>query len=171
VKILAAAFLVIVVMLVGVGYVLPSDYEVSRSIVMAAPPQEVHSQVENLHAWSDWMVWLENDPEMEITYSGPDKGADARMDWTGKDGVGQLTVTSSDSAKGVWFDCLFDETYELHGAICYEAESEGTRVTFIGRGDLGGNPLYRYFGLMMDSVMGPDYEANLANIKKIVEAE
>jgi len=171
VKIFLSAVLVLLVLLVGVGFVLPSDYEVSRSIVMAAPPQKVHSQVEDLHAWSEWMVWLERDPEMEIAYSGPDKGADARMDWTGKDGVGNLTVMSSDPSKGVWFDCVFDETYELHGAVCYEAEGDGTRVTFIGRGDLGNNPLYRYFGLMMDSAMGPDYEANLANIKEIVEAE
>ena len=171
VKIFAAALLVLVVMLVGIGFVLPSDYEVTRSIVIAAPPQEVHKQVEDLHAWSEWMVWLEEDPDMEISYSGADKGADARMDWTGKDGVGQLTVMSSDPAKGVWFECLFDETYVLHGAVCYEAEGDGTRVTFTGRGDLGGNPLYHYLGLMMDSAMGPDYEANLQNIKTIVESE
>ena len=36
--------------------------------------------------------------------------------------------------------------------------------------DLGGNPVNRYFGLIMDKMIGPDFEEGLAKLKEIAEA-
>jgi hypothetical protein len=36
---------------------------------------------------------------------------------------------------------------------------------------LGWSPINRYFGLMMDGMMGPDLEKGLTNLKDRVEAE
>ena len=37
-------------------------------------------------------------------------------------------------------------------------------------GDLGRSPINRWFGLFMDRLVGPDFEAGLANLKRISEA-
>jgi len=37
-------------------------------------------------------------------------------------------------------------------------------------GDLGRSPLNRWFGLFMDKLVGPDFEAGLANLKRLSEA-
>jgi hypothetical protein len=34
---------------------------------------------------------------------------------------------------------------------------------------MGGNPVNRYFGVMMDRLVGPDFEAGLANLKALAE--
>lgn len=36
--------------------------------------------------------------------------------------------------------------------------------------DLGMNPIARYFGLVMDSMLGADYEKGLAKLKQVCEA-
>jgi effector-binding domain-containing protein len=45
-----------------------------------------------------------------------------------------------------------------------------TTVTWTSVTDFGSNYLMRYVGLGFDSMMGPDYETGLANIKRICEA-
>jgi hypothetical protein len=37
------------------------------------------------------------------------------------------------------------------------------------RGDLGHNPLNRWFGLFMDKMVGPDFDEGLANLRRISE--
>jgi hypothetical protein len=35
---------------------------------------------------------------------------------------------------------------------------------------MGGNPVNRWFGLFMDRLVGPDFEAGLGNLKRVAEA-
>ena len=48
--------------------------------------------------------------------------------------------------------------------------SGGTRVTWGMDGDMGGNPLMHWMALMMDRMVGKDFEAGLANLKGLAEA-
>ena len=45
----------------------------------------------------------------------------------------------------------------------------GTQVTWTMNGDMGANPLYRWMGLFMDKMVGPDFDAGLANLKALAE--
>ncbi|MEO6024084.1 MAG: SRPBCC family protein, partial [Burkholderiales bacterium] len=45
----------------------------------------------------------------------------------------------------------------------------GTKISWSNEGDLGNNPINRYFGLMMHSWVGKDFEAGLANLKTLAE--
>jgi hypothetical protein len=36
-------------------------------------------------------------------------------------------------------------------------------------GDMGSNPLFRWFALTMDSMVGKDFSAGLANLKALAE--
>jgi len=36
--------------------------------------------------------------------------------------------------------------------------------------DIGGNPVGRYVGLMMDGMIGPSYEQGLSDLKAILES-
>jgi hypothetical protein len=46
----------------------------------------------------------------------------------------------------------------------------GTAVAMTMAGDLGHSPVKRWFGLFMDKLVGPDFDAGLANLKRISEA-
>src|SRR5690606_16939708 len=43
-------------------------------------------------------------------------------------------------------------------------------VTWSMQADMGNNPIGRWMGLMMDSIVGADYETGLASLKKLVES-
>ena len=55
------------------------------------------------------------------------------------------------------------------GQLLLVPEGAGTRVTWTNEGDMGGSPVNRYFGLLMDRMVGPDFEAGLSNLKGLAE--
>lgn len=55
------------------------------------------------------------------------------------------------------------------GELTLVETDNGTQVTWRDYGDVGFNPVNRYFAVMMDSMIGPDFEAGLANLKNVVE--
>ncbi len=55
------------------------------------------------------------------------------------------------------------------GSVELAADAGGTKVFWVDAGDLGMNPMNRWFGLFLDGMIGPDFEKGLSNIKKIVE--
>ena len=55
------------------------------------------------------------------------------------------------------------------GEFTLESVEGGTLVTWSDSGDMGMNPVNRYMGLMMDGMIGPDFELGLENLKTVVE--
>ena len=55
------------------------------------------------------------------------------------------------------------------GEIKLEPAGQGTRVTWTNQGDVGSNPINRYFAQVMDRLVGSDFEAGLKNLKAIAE--
>jgi hypothetical protein len=56
------------------------------------------------------------------------------------------------------------------GTWSFEPSAVGTRVTWTNAGDVGGNPIKHYMAVTMDRMVGPDFEAGLANLKAVAEA-
>ncbi|MFH1572509.1 MAG: SRPBCC family protein, partial [Acidobacteriota bacterium] len=56
------------------------------------------------------------------------------------------------------------------GEVRYEPAGEHTNVTWDMVGDMGGNILGRYLGLVMDKAAGPMFEKGLQKLKTAVEA-
>jgi hypothetical protein len=57
------------------------------------------------------------------------------------------------------------------GSLELIPQADGTKVVWIDAGDLGMNPLNRWFGVFLDKLIGPDFEKGLANIAKKVEGK
>jgi hypothetical protein len=161
------------VVFVVVGLLLPRRYHVERSITITAPPQRIFSFVNRLRDWPQWTAWtVERFPDMQVKFSGPEEGVGAHYEWDGEStGHGELKLTSSDPATGVAYDMAFDHgAMPCTGGIRFAAEGTGTKVTWFTDGDLGMNPINRYFGLMLDGMMGPDFQKGLENLKARAEA-
>ncbi|MCA9023957.1 MAG: SRPBCC family protein [Planctomycetaceae bacterium] len=157
-----------------IGFLLPSNFVVSRAIVINAPAAEIHPYVDTLGQWPSWTAWNnESYPELKYSYEGPESGVGAVQTWTDPGmGGGRLEITDSSEEKGIQFVLQFEQSPEpLTGSITYAPiDGGGTKVTWTGRGDVGSNPIGRYFGLMMDSMIGADYETGLKKLKVLVEA-
>lgn len=173
-KILKYVLLTIVglaIALTLIGFALPSQYSVSRSIEIKAPMIKVYPQVYDPKGWSRWGVWYLRDPEMKLTYSGPPAGVGAKWAWVSKkEGSGSMEITRADFDKLVAYKIAFaDFDGSFDGRLEFVPSAGGVKVTWIADGDVGSNPLMRYFALIMDRMLGPDFEGGLKNLKALAE--
>jgi uncharacterized protein YndB with AHSA1/START domain len=161
----------LVVLLLLVGFLLPSGYSAQRSAVINAPAEKIFPLLNNTKAWKRWTVWNQRDPAMGLTYSGPESGAGAKWAWTSKtEGNGAMEFTTVEPNKRLAYALQMEAMSPAPGDITLVPSGNGTKVTWSMTGDAGMNPLFRWFGLFMDKLVGPDFEAGLVNLKKIAEA-
>ena len=153
------------------GFFIPSTFLVSRSTVINAPPKKIYDLVVEPRKWAEWSVWTQRDPGMKITYKGPPFGMGARWEWVSKsEGSGSMEFTHVEPDKAVEYALnLADFNMRTQGALRLEPEGQATRVTWSTGGDVGGNPLKHYLALMMDRMVGPDFEAGLSNLKSLAQ--
>ncbi len=160
-----------VAVILAVGLVLPSKYHVERTLEIKASAEKVFGLVNDPKQWATWSIWNRRDPAMKVTYTGAATGAGAKWKWESKtEGNGTMEFTRAESPKGVEFTLTFpDMKMTSQGAVALEPAGSATKVTWSNFGDLGGNPLVRYFGLVMDRMVGADFEAGLAGLKALAE--
>lgn len=173
VKRLLAAILILVIALVAVSYLLPRDIKVARSIEINAPASEVFAQVNGLKAGADWSPWLKRDPDVQLTYSGPDTGVGSKLEWTSEHpqvGSGKQEIVESIENEKVLTALDFGDMGTATAAFILIENNGVTTITWDMETDMGMNPIGRYMGLMMDKWVGADYEKGLANLKALVEA-
>ena len=161
---------VLVLLLVLVAFVLPRQYRVERSVVINAKPEAVLAQVADLSAWKNWGAWQERDPQMKLSYSTPSTGVGAWSAWESKsEGNGKMTFTEVTSSKLAYQLEFVDFGMKSTGVLELQPQTNGVRVVWSDAGDLGMNPMSRWFGLFLDKMIGPDFERGLANLKKLAE--
>ncbi len=167
--------LVVVPVLVVLGsFLLPSSYRVERSLVINVRPEAVFEQINRLKHWPQWTAWtVEKYPDMKFSFAGPEAGVGAVYSWTGQSsGNGTLTITAAEPAKSVSYSLDFENGKHLStGALAIEPQGDGVLVRWHNAGELGANPVNRIFGLLMDRMMGPDFEEGLRKLKQRVETK
>ncbi|MDO6567535.1 SRPBCC family protein [Alteromonas sp. 1_MG-2023] len=162
---------VLIALVVLVGFLLPKEYTVERSILIDAQPGEIYPDVVDLRAWQDWGVWFQRDPSMEIDYTGPDRAIGMKSSWkSASEGKGEMKITDLEHNSKVVYTLMFPEwEMETTGSLELIPSGDATRVTWRDSGDVGNNIISRYFALMMDGMIGPDFEMGLENLKTVVE--
>ena len=169
---IVGALAALLLVLVLASFFLPRNYRVERSIVIKAKPEVVFAQFGDLRAWKSWGAWQERDPGMKITYSEKTTGVGAWSAWESqKEGNGRMTIKSIEPAKSAHYLLEFpDMSMQSNGSMTLEPADGGVKLIWVDGGDLGMNPMSRWFGLFLDRIIGPDFEKGLANMKRLVEA-
>lgn len=159
--------------LLVVGFLLPRRWQVQRSIVIHAPSAAIYPLVANMKTgWPQWSAFDLEDPDIRYTYSGPDERVGALRNWTSKRmGDGTQKVVKADPATGVEFRLEMQANgFVLTGNIAFEPAGTGTQVTWTDSGEVGYNPVQRYFVAFLDRMMGGTFEKSLATLKQKAEA-
>lgn len=162
---------VLAVVLLGGGLLLPSTFTVTRSADIAAPPDKVYALVASPREWNRWAVWHQRDPGMKIDYSGPASGAGAGWSWqSASEGAGRMNFTSAEPPRRLAYELHFtDFGTTSKGEFRIDPTPGGSRVTWTMNGDSGANPLFRWFALNADRMIGKDFDAGLAKLKTTAE--
>lgn len=164
----------VIVVAVAVAYVLPREISVARTTDVGAPPAMVFPMVSDLRKFQDWSPWADRDPNVSITYTGPTEGVGQTMNWQSDHpevGSGSMEVTEIEPDSRVDTKIDFDDQGTATSWIEVAPDGDGSRVTWGFRTDLGYNPIARYFGMSVEDAVAKDYEAGLAKLKELAEAE
>ena len=167
-KTILLTLLSIIALLFVISVFLPSIQKVERSISFKGNADSVFKNINTLKSWNKWSYWQLIEPTMQIQYLGPEAGIGATQTWTGKDGKGKLTIVESVAPRVVAYQLQFEDFTPMNGYFEIDANSDSSvTVNWIMQADAGNNPLMKYFGLMMDRMMGPDFEAGLKNLSTL----
>jgi len=172
-KKLVVCVAVFVVVFAAVGLVLPKTAHVERSIVIEAPPAMVFTVLNGYRQFNRWSPWADIDPNATATYEGPESGVGAKMSWSGNAevGSGSQEILESTPYTSIKQRLAFgDFGGDFIASYALAPEGQGTKVTWSFDADYGSSIIGRYFGLMSDSMLGPDYEKGLGRLKQFVES-
>jgi hypothetical protein len=154
------------------GFVLPDRAHITRSNVISAPPERIFAVVSDLRRSKDWSPWFALDPQMTVTFEGEGAGVGQKMSWSSQNpdvGTGSQQTIGLVQDKQVVAALDFGEMGQATATVDLAAEGPGTRVEWALDVPLR-NIIERWFGLIMDRMVGPDFEKGLANLKAHVEA-
>ncbi|MGH8481146.1 MAG: SRPBCC family protein [Nevskiaceae bacterium] len=156
-----------------VGLFLPQTAHVERSIAIDAPAAMVFTVLDGFRQFNRWSPWADIDPNATTTYAGPETGVGAQMRWAGNAevGTGSQEILESVPYERLKLRLAFgDFPGDFTASYALAPEGSGTRVTWAFDADYGSSIFGRYFGLMSDAMLGPDYEKGLARLKTFVES-
>jgi effector-binding domain-containing protein len=163
-------FLSLIIVFLLVGFLLPRHVNVQRSLFIKSPRELLFDNVNSFRNWTKWSPWHLQNPGMKISYSGPESGPGAAFSFHSNNndpGNGKFTITQSAAYDSIILDMDFLENGKATGKFRFTNSDSGTRVKWIMESDLGRNPVSRWFGLLMDKMVGKDLEAGLVNLKKL----
>jgi len=168
--------LVVIVLLVGgvllVASTRPDALHVERAADVKAPPEKIFPLINDFHSWGSWSPYEKKDPGMKRTYSGATAGKGAIYEWDGNSDVGQGRMEILDSTPSqIRIKLDFMKPLEGHDIATFTMKPDGnaTKVTWAMDGP---TPfLGKLIGVFMnmDTMIGTDFDAGLANLKTLTE--
>ena len=164
----------LVVVLLIVVSMQPSDFRYTRSATIAALPAKVFEHVNNFHHWEAWSPWAKRDPNCKTTYDGPETGEGAKFAWDGNKevGAGNMTIIESTPHKKIAIRLEFLKPMKAINTaeFTFTPAGDQTQVTWsmFGKNSFMG----KAFGLIVncDKMIGKDFEQGLATMKSVVES-
>jgi hypothetical protein len=170
-KVAAGVLVGFIVVLVGVGFALPSTWKVQRTLSVSAAPAEIYPLIANFKdGWPRWNPFGPRmDPEVQMTYSGPESGVGATQTFVGGQlGSGTMKIVEASPETGVVY-VLEGGAVRIKGTIALAANATGTLITWTDEGDMGGNPLMHYAAMMAGKMSGAPMEQGLRDLQTSAE--
>ncbi len=168
--------IVVVALLAGVlifAATKPDTFRVQRAIDIKAPPEKIFPFLNDLHNFGAWSPYEKKDPAMKRTFSGPASGKGAVYEWEGDKNVGKGRMEIADAAppSNVTINLDFVKPFEAHNIVVFTLAPKGdfTEVTWAMHGPVPYVAKIMHVFLDMDSMVGKDFEAGLANLKSVAE--
>lgn len=163
----------LVLILGAVALGLPAHVTVARSVVINAPEYAIFPYLNAPRRYASWSSWAARDPKMKVTYSGPQDGKGAKINWDSENpsiGTGSMEIVNSEHPKSVEITANFNGL-DGTGDFDLAPAGSGSKVTWSFGYPTGSSPLKRWKALMLDGFIGAEYEAGLQKLKARVEED
>jgi hypothetical protein len=164
---------------VGVALVVassrPDNFRVQRSASMKAAPEKIFPLINDLKAWTGWSPYEKKDPAMKRSFGPITAGKGATYEWAGDKNVGQghMEILEASPSKKVLIKLDFIKPFEAHNMAEFTLDPKGD--TTLATWAIYGPSAYitKVMGLFfnMDTMIGKDFEAGLADLKTTAEKQ
>ena len=173
VKRLLLGFSVLAILIIVIGALLPDRVHVERSVLIDAPQGKVFTLINDFREFNKWSPWFARDRTMDIVFTGPETGVGSKMSWRSDHpevGSGSQEIIASEPESLVRTHLDFGRQGTATAEFRLAPQGDATHVTWGFDAEFGWDLLGRYFGLLFDRMIGPDYENGLANLESLAEA-
>ncbi|MCA9106751.1 MAG: SRPBCC family protein [Planctomycetales bacterium] len=165
----------VIVVLVIFGFIFPREYRMSRSITIEAPADRIYDKLASMRAWQEWSNWTEKNPNLtgiKNEYEGPESGTGSTWRWEHPSGNGVQKVTQADRFFRLEVTTTFGDYPPMINSIELEPLNDtDVKVNWDVVGHVRQGPIDGWFSLFLPSMMAPDFEIGLANLKQLCEQE
>jgi len=171
--------IVAIVLAVAIAIVLilaatrPDTFSVQRAATIKAPPESIFPLIADFHQWGSWSPWENRDPAMQRSFSGAERGKGAVYAWDGNRNVGsgRMEILDVSVPSKIVIKLDFLKPFEAHNTAEFTMLPQGdaTNLTWAMHGPLVFMAKVMHTFINMDRMIGKDFEAGLANLKRLAE--
>jgi len=154
-----------------IGFFLPQQVKLEKSILIHAPKEVVFAEIASLPNFVTWSPWSAKDPNMTQSFSGHPGTVGANYRWKGNQKVGEGSMLTTAVQLNQYVSYAMDFGHRGHAQTTMRVEEHGgvTRMTWEFTSDTGKNPLMHLMGPVMAGFVGKDYSAGLKNLRNKLE--
>ena len=153
----------------------PDAFRVERSLAMKAPADAIYPRVADFHRWAAWSPYESRDPAMKRTFGGAAGGKGATYSWDGNNnvGAGRMEILEASGPSKLRIKLDFERPFEGHNTaeFTFVPQGDATLVTWAMYGPAPFLSKVMQVFINMDSMIGKDFEAGLAGLKKLTEKQ
>ncbi|UPJ63905.1 SRPBCC family protein [Bradyrhizobium sp. 191] len=178
---LKAIVVIAIVLAVGIAAVLvfaltkPDTFRVERSLAVKAPADAIYPLVADFHRWTGWSPYETRDPAMKRTFGRTAAGKGATYAWDGNNnvGAGHMEILEANGPSRLRIKLDFERPFEGHNTaeFTFVPQGDATLVTWAMYGPAPFLSKVMQVFVNMDSMIGKDFEAGLAGLKKLTEKQ
>lgn len=164
----------LVALVIILALLAPKAYDVSRSIEIAKPKNEVFTYLRSLKKMDEWSPWAKKDPNMEKKFTGTDGEIGSTSYWKGnKDvGEGEQEIKKIVDGERIESELRFLKPWKSTSDCYTTVEDSGSGNTKVTWGFSGKNKFPMSIMMLfmsMDKMVGKDFEEGLATLKTVLE--
>jgi hypothetical protein len=148
--------------------ILPEQVEISRSAVINASPAQVFAQLNSTSGFHRMNPFLDENPAVIITRSGPEQGIGAVYAWDENGSGGSQTIIGNELNKRIDMQLELGVQGRPLQSFIIEPVEGGSKVSWVMNAQFGNNPIGRVIGQTLDARLGPIYVKGLAKLNSSI---
>jgi len=164
------SLLIVFALAVVVGVLLPSHGHVERTVEVSSPLRQIYDSVNTFHRFPEWSALRRLDPQVKMTFEGPEAGKGARVKWSSAapqvgDGSLEIAQTDQDSKVVMSIDNAWSGDNKAYTVTLVPSQNGKTvNINWAYDADYGWNLIWRYAGLYIHGDPASQIAVSLSNI-------
>lgn len=172
-KIIGIVIALVIAGILIVAAMQPDTFRLERKATIKATPEKIFAILNDFKQWAAWSPWEQKDPAMKRTFGAVTAGKGATYKWEGNKEVGQggMEITDAAVPNKLTIALSFIKPFEAQNTVNFTLSpaADATEVAWSMEGKSNFISKIMCLFMSMDKMVGPDFEAGLANLKAVAE--